>query len=257
MRPIAIMAAMESEIIELRHALTSDPEASQTQDTTAGMRDYYAGTLWGAPVVLAFSRWGKVAAASTAMHLLHHYNPTEVIFTGVAGSIDPNTRVGDVVIGTTLVQHDMDASPIFDRYELPLLGLANLPATTSIRERLAQAAHEFITRDIRTALAPESIRRFAVTDPQVVLGQIASGDQFISGPEDAQEIKSRLPDSVCVEMEGAAVAQVCFEHSVDFGVVRIISDQADSSADIDFPAFVSQVASNYSHGILRRYLAER
>jgi adenosylhomocysteine nucleosidase len=256
MRPIAIMSAMDSEIADLRRELHPNPSSGDGPHTRAGRRDYYSGTLWGVPVVLAFSRWGKVAAASTALHLIHHYEPAEIIFTGVAGSIDPRTKVGDIVVATALVQHDMDASPLFERYELPLLGLSALPTTEGLRERLVQAANGFISNDFTSSLTPESVQRFNVQSPTVAVGEIASGDQFIASPEIGRSIKSRLPACLCVEMEGAAVAQVCYEHNVDFGVIRTISDRADSAADIDFPAFLAEVASYYSHGILRRLLTQ-
>lgn len=254
MRPIAIMSAMESEIADLRRELRPDPTSPDGPHTSAGMREYYAGSLWGVPVVLAFSRWGKVAAASTALHLIHHYAPQEIIFTGVAGSIDPDTNIGDIVVATALIQHDMDASPLFARHELPLLGRSTLPTTDSLRDRLRQAAETFVKSDLATTLKSDAIRQFGIHNPQVSLGEIASGDQFIASPEHGRAIKSRLPGSLVVEMEGAAVAQVCYENSVDFGVIRTVSDRADGTADIDFPAFVADVASHYSHGILRHAL---
>src|SRR5262249_4269300 len=87
-------------------------ELEDVQVTEAGMRTYHKGNLWGTSVVLVFSRWGKVAAATTATYLIEHFGVSQLIFTGVAGGVDESLRVGDVVVASTLYQHDMDASPL-------------------------------------------------------------------------------------------------------------------------------------------------
>jgi adenosylhomocysteine nucleosidase len=87
-------------------------------------------------------------------------------------------------------------------------------------------------------------------------GLIASGDQFIGSAARVQALRNTLPDVLAVEMEGAAVAQVCHEYGVPFSVIRTLSDTADDQAHIDFPAFLNEVASLYSHGILRAFLAQ-
>ena len=111
---IGIMSAMREEIASLVMDLGTADEALHT-----GMRTYHRGCLWGIPVVLVFSRWGKVAAASTVTHLIAQFGVDEIIFTGVAGAVDPALNVGDVVIAGQLFQHDMDARPLYSRHELP------------------------------------------------------------------------------------------------------------------------------------------
>ena len=257
MTRVAIISAMRAEVADLHDSMTVDPELSLTHGQSQGMRDYWAGELWGVPVVVAWSRWGKVAAASTTTHVLQTYRPREVILTGVAGSIDPDVRVGDVVVADTLVQHDMDASPLFPRHEIPLLGVTEVAADPGIKEDLLDATAGFLTDELPQRLPEQTRAGFRIGDPRARVGQILTGDQFISGTAAVADLRDRFPGGRCVEMEGAAVAQVCFEHSVPFGVIRTISDTADHNADIDFEAFLRQVAATYSHGILRRYLAHR
>jgi adenosylhomocysteine nucleosidase len=256
MSRIAILAAMPEEIAGLHAQLEVDDRATLPAAPGRASRELLAGTLWDVPVVLAWTQWGKVAAAITATHVIAAYSPSAVIFTGVAGGLVPQVAIGDVVVADSLVQHDVDASPIFPRHEIPLLGRTSFSSDEGLRADLAAAADAFLAEDLPTA-APAAGERFGIQRPVVHRGQIASGDQFISDRAVATDLVRRLPATLCVEMEGAAVAHVCHEHEVPFGVVRIISDRADTDAGIDFPAFLEQIASAYTQGILRRYLRGR
>ena len=209
----------------------------------------------GKPVVVVFSHWGKVAASITATTLVNRFDVEEIIFTGVAGAIDSRLRVGDIIVGTDLYQHDMDASPIIARHEIPLLGRAAIATDASVRIRLAKAAEEFISRDFSHMVAQTTVQAFSLESPKVYASAIASGDQFVSEPGLSADIGQRLPGVACVEMEGAAVAQVCESFNVPFGVIRTISDGANESSEMDFQAFISNVAKAYSLGIVKRYLA--
>ncbi len=215
-------------------------EMASDQISEQGKRSYHQGKLWDHPCVLAFSRWGKVAAAATATHLITRYGVSEIVFTGVAGGAAPNLRIGDVVIGSELCQHDMDASPLFARHEIPLLGTTFFVTEPARRSAILKAAKEFaLTRSKK---------------PQVVEGLIASGDKFFASASALDELKSRLPKVQCVEMEGAAVAQVCHEYGIPFSILRVISDSADEASPTDFPEFVRTVASQYSHGIIKNWI---
>ena len=223
-------------------------------EQTIGSRTYYRGTLLGTPVVVVFSHWGKVAASVTATTLINLFDVSEILFTGVAGAVDGRMSVGDIIIGTDFYQHDMDASPIISRHEIPLLGRAAISANTAIASKLQQAANAFISDDFGAAISGDTIEAFSLKGPRVMCAAIASGDQFISSPELAADIVKRLAGVVCVEMEGAAVAQVCESFGVPFGVVRTISDGANESSDMDFQSFINTVARVYSLGIVKRYL---
>lgn len=244
---LGIMSAMHEEFESLLREMTD------VRKTHFGMRDYHAGKLWQHDAVLVFSRWGKVAAATTATDLIARYNIRELIFTGVAGGVQKGLKVGDVIVAKDLVQHDMDASPIFARHEIPLLGMTKFPADLPISGRLEEAARTFLG-EIQTHVASDKLERFSISKPKVLRADIASGDKFFASKDDLEELRQRLTSISCVEMEGAAVAQVCFEHKIPFAVLRTISDAADDSAHIDFQEFVRSIATHYSHGILRRYL---
>lgn len=197
-----------------------------------GMREYTAGTLWQIDAVCVLSRIGKVAAAMTAAILVEKFGVTHIVFTGVAGSGDPQVNVGDIVVADSLVQHDMDASPLFPRFEVPLTGLTRFATDVALTERLAAAAAK---------------------TTRVHRGLIASGDQFIGRLQQITALKTALPDLLAVEMEGAAVAQVCFELGIPFAVIRTISDNANDEAAVDFLHFIQTVASRYAHEVIENF----
>jgi adenosylhomocysteine nucleosidase len=245
---VGIMSAMREEIERLL------AEMKDVEVVEAGMRAYHRGTLWGAPAVLVVSRWGKVAAATTATYLVEHFGVGRVIVTGVAGGTDEALGVGDVVVASRLIQHDMDASPLFPRHEVPLLGVTGIPTDAKLRRASLAAAAEFLADGLPARVAPELLRDFGIARPRVGEAAIASGDRFFASRQDREQLTSALPGVACVEMEGAAVAQVCHEYGVPFVVIRTISDSADEGAPADFPRFVKHVAGAYAHGILKNLI---
>lgn len=244
---IGLMGAMPEETQAL-----VDQIGPNAQCIEAGMRTYYKGLLWGQTVVLVTSRCGKVAAASTATHLIGEFGVDEIIFTGVAGHVDPELHVGDIVVATSLYQHDMDASPLFPRFEVPLLDRSDFPTDDPRRAQVMAAARAFVEHDLHEAVGSEALLALHITRPKVVEGEIASGDQFMSCSDTLEELRRVRPGTVCVEMEGAAVAQVCYEHRIPLTVLRTISDSADEAAPDDFWRSLSLLASAYSHGIMHR-----
>lgn len=245
---LAIVSALPEEIIAITESLTD------ARSEESGRRRYHVGRFCGVEVVAVFSRWGKVAAAATATHIVTTYSATQVIFTGVAGAIDPALSIGDIVIGTELIQHDLDASPIFRRYEIPLLGKTTIATDPDLRARLTVAAQEFLRNDVRSSVPADALAVFKISSPKVRDGLIASGDKFFASAEEIAAVRQRLPAALCVEMEGAAVAQVCEEYGVSFGIVRTISDAADHNSVHDFPRFSREIAGHYSAGVLSRFV---
>jgi adenosylhomocysteine nucleosidase len=244
---IGIMGAMREEV----DGLAEELGASRRTEVRGG-RAYHRGTLFGREVVVVYSRIGKVAAAATATHLLVEYGVRELVFTGVAGGADPSLRVGDVVVASALWQHDMDASPLFPRHEVPLLGLSTFRVGEAQRARAVEAARRFLAEP--GALPPALVEEFSLGGARVVEGEVASGDKFFARSDELAALRERLPNVACVEMEGAAVAQVCHEYGVPLTVIRTLSDAADEGAPVDFLRFVQQVARRYTHGILRHLL---
>ena len=249
MKRIGIMAALHGEVAGLLAAMGAGAEVRRI-----GGRDYYSGQLLGSECVIVLARVGKVAAAATAVTLIREFNAGQLVFTGLAGAVADQLRVGDVVVAESLLQHDMDASPLFPRYEIPLLACSKFAADAGFSDLLARCATAYLQEDFMAHAGPDLCRQFGFEQPAVHRGMIVSGDRFINDARGVAALRAELPEALCVEMEGAAVAQICHEYEVPFAVVRTISDRADDSASLDFSAFLDQVASVYSAGILRRYL---
>lgn len=244
-----ILGAMPQEVALMARSMTV------TRTIEAGMRTFYEGTWAGQEVVLVHSRIGKVSAAITTLLLLERFGVSHVIFTGVAGAVDPALRIGDVVVADQLVQHDMDASPLpaFQRFEIPLLGKVFFEA--ELHAETLAAAQRYAMGDFLTEVPLEKRQAFGLDQPGIYRGLIASGDQFLADPAKTAALRAALPQLLCTEMEGASVAQVCHEMGgVPCSVIRVISDQADHSAVVDFTRFINEVAEYLTGGIVRTLL---
>jgi adenosylhomocysteine nucleosidase len=157
------------------------------------------------------------------------------------------------VVADALVQHDMDASPLFPRFEIPLTGLSHFPGDHAMAMQLLTAAHGFLEKDFAEVIDADHRTAFRLQQPRVHRGLIASGDQFMQDRTIINTLNAALPGLVAVEMEGAAVAQVCYELGIPCAVIRTISDNANEDAATDFLTFVSAVAARYAFHIVRRY----
>lgn len=217
-----------------------------------GKRIYFTGQINGNDTVVVFSRWGKVAAATTATTLIHEFKITELLFTGVAGAISPELKIGDVVLGKRLIQHDMDARPLMAQHEIPLLSKTYFESDTTHLDITSKAMDEvFENNCLHAIIEKEYLREFNISQPKCVVGDIASGDQFFSSNKQKQALSTQLPEVLCVEMEGAAVAQVCYEYEIPFSVIRTISDVADDQSHINFPSFINKISSKYAAEIIK------
>jgi adenosylhomocysteine nucleosidase len=190
----------------------------------------------------------------TATTLVEKFGVTHILFTGVAGAGDASIRVGDIVVAESLVQHDMDASPLFPRYEVPLTGLSHFASDRQLALDLAAAARHFLETDFVHAIDPQEKAVFALQAPRVHQGLVGSGDQFVSDGDRIQALSGALPGLLAVEMEGAAVAQACADFGRPFAVVRTISDRADDAAHVDFARFIEEVASATTRAIIEEWL---
>lgn len=245
-RIIGIMGAMHEEINEVLHL------ANDIKEYSLGMRTYYTGTINNIKVVIVFSRWGKVAAATTVSSLILEFKITELIFTGVAGAVASDLKIGDVVIAKRLIQHDMDARPLMKQFEIPLLEKTFFESPEMQLNIAATAVQDLIKNiPLETVIDKTAMNNFGINIPQLFVGDIASGDHFFSDALAKTTLLSILPSILCVEMEGAAVAQVCYEYNIPFTIIRTISDAADEHSVKDFPLFVQQVAGRYSAEIIR------
>ena len=243
----AIVSAMDEELRGLRQHLAGGACVRH-----AG-REFWTGTLAGAPVVLVLSRIGKVAAATTVAALLCRFGDvSRVLFTGAAGGLGEGVRVGDIVVADALLQHDMDASPLFPRFEVPLYGRSRFeadPALANAADAAAEAMLALVCAGgacLEGGLSPAHLDEFGLVRPRVHRGLIVSGDRFVSSASECAALRAALPDALAVEMEGAAVAQVCADFGVPLAVVRTVSDRADDAAHVDFVRFIGDVASRYT-----------
>lgn len=229
---------------------------SNARTTDRAGRRFVQGQLWGHDVVCALSGIGKVAAATTTTMLIEHFGVQAVVFTGVAGGVGPGVHVGDVVVATQFVQHDMDARPLFERWLVPGYPSALFDSDPALRQGLEAAA--------RSAVAEAATWQSPLLNghrPQVHTGLIGSGDQFMHSAAVCTQLCHDLAGVghtlLAVEMEGAAIAQTCADYGVPLAAVRTISDRADDQAHVDFPAFVTHVASRYAQHIITHWLQQQ
>jgi adenosylhomocysteine nucleosidase len=245
-RPLAIVSAMHEELRALLPLLDTDSRV------TLGERHFHRGHIAGRPVVMVLSGIGKVAAAITATLLIHEFDAAALLFTGVAGGLKPGVRVGDVVVARELLQHDMDASPLFPRYEVPLTGRSRFATDAALSAALAAAARDCMAGAAELLGAHRA--EFGIAAPAVHEGLVVSGDRFVSSAAESRTLCVALPDALAVEMEGAAVAQVCAAFGHPLAVLRTISDRADDAAHADFSRFIAEVASVYTRAVVQRWL---
>lgn len=246
---LALVSALPQELDAVLALLPDE------QRTDLARRGFWRGHLHGREVVAVLSGIGKAAAATTTALVIERFGASAIVMTGVAGGLGPGVRVGDVVVAAELLQHDMDASPIFPRHEVPGYGRARFATDAALSDRLA-AACEAVLRDPGSTLGAEAVEAFALAGSRLHRGLIVTGDRFVSRAAESQALCAELPDALAVDMESAAVAQVCADFGVPLAVVRTISDRADDAAHVDFPRFLGQVASRYSAAIIERLLGE-
>lgn len=221
---IGIIGAMDEEV----ELLLAGMQGAETVEK-AGIR-YYKGTYSQQNVVVCKSGVGKVNAAVTTQILVDSFGVSKVIFTGVAGAVDPQLNIGDIVISSECLQHDMDVTALgFDRGVIPYQEVSAFPADKGLIALAEQACAELGEVNCR-------------------VGRVLSGDQFIASREQVAWFYEHL-QGACVEMEGAAVAQACYMNGVPYAVIRSMSDKADGSAHANFAEF-TVASSRRSHAIL-------
>lgn len=217
---IGIIGAMEEEVEALKEAM----EIRKTEEV-AGMV-FCEGVLCGKDAVVVRSGIGKVNAGICAQILVDHFDVDVLINTGIAGSLDARIDIGDMVISTDAVHHDMDATIFGDPAgQVPRMDTLAFPADGVLVEK-AKAANEKANPEIRT-----------------FTGRVASGDQFISSAEAKERIVSMF-HPLCTEMEGAGIAQAAYLNKVSYVIIRAISDKADNSAVMDYPEFERQAITH-------------
>lgn len=217
---VGIIGAMDEEVASLKDAL------EEKTVTEIAEMEFCEGKLDGADAVVVQCGMGKVNAGICANTLINEFGCTKIINTGVAGSLDNQLDIGDIVVSVDAVQHDFTVEAIgFQKGEIPYTGLYAFPADETMRAEAVKAVRE---------VAP---------DIHVYEGRICSGDQFISTEEQKEEIISDF-GGMCCEMEGAAIAQACYLNKTPFVVIRAISDKSDGSQSVEYETFKAAAAEN-------------
>ncbi|MDH1601625.1 5'-methylthioadenosine/adenosylhomocysteine nucleosidase [Empedobacter sp. GD03739] len=248
-RIIGIIGAIPQEINGVVNLLTNK------QEHKIGRRSYFTGKLNNQKVVVVYSRVGKVAASATVTTLILEFNVSELIFTGVAGGIHADVKIGDIVLGQSLIQHDMNAQPLFPAYEIPMLGKAYFEADSSQLQVATTAILEILEEQhLHNVISEKDLDKFNIHQPQLHVGLIGSGDLFFSTNSQKEKLQQNLPEMLCVEMEGAAVAQVCYEFDIPFIIIRTISDDADDHSTLDFNSFIEKISNVYSIEIIKNII---
>lgn len=239
---IGLIGAIKEEIFLLKD------EIHDLKTDRIGSRDFFSGTIAGHEVVICTSGWGKVAAASTATSLINLFQVDHLLFIGLAGSMKDYLKTGDIVVGDKLIQHDVFLSRLVDLHvELPSRKKFEFDIYPAAWRRAFAAASQF-AKNLDEGCYP------AVSDvyhPHIYIGAIATGDQFVAETEGKNLISERFPQVLCVEMEGAAIAQVAADYGISCSVIRIISDQADENAHENFSAFLFSNISRISAEIAK------
>lgn len=227
---IGLMGAMDEEI-----ALLLEQVERQNTVVFAGI-NFVTGLFHGKEVVVCKSGVGKVNAAATTQVLVDRFEVDTILFTGVAGAVHPELNIGDIVISSSCQQHDMDVTPLgFARGIIPYQDVSNFPAD----RRLIRLAEEACSK--------------LCSDNNFIVGKVLSGDQFISNHDYVRELHETM-EGACVEMEGAAVAQVCHMNQIPYVILRSMSDKADGTADVNFAEF-TVLAARHSFEIINEMVA--
>lgn len=217
---LGIIGAMDEEVAKLKEQMT------EVQVHKKANMEFVQGVMEGKQVVVVRSGIGKVNAGICAQILVDDYRVDGIINTGIAGSLRAEINIGDIVISTDAVQHDMDAVAFgYPLGQIPRMDVFSFEAD----KELAKLAEDCCRRVI----------------PQVGIfhGRVASGDAFIASHERKTKIVNEF-DAFCCEMEGAAIAQAAYLNGIPFLIIRAISDKADDSASMDYPAFEAMAIEN-------------
>ena len=199
--------------------------------------EFYEGTIGNTEVVVVRSGIGKVNAGICVQILVDLFNVTHVINTGIAGSLNADINIGDIVLSTDACYHDVDITVFgYKKGEIPQIGAATFEADKELREK-----------------AKASIKK-AAPDIGVFEGRVCSGDQFISSAE-VKDAIIKEHGGLCTEMEGAAIAQASYLNNTPFLIIRAISDKADGGAEVDYPTFEAKAAKDCA-AIVMEIIAE-
>lgn len=229
---IGIVGAMDEEIDQILPNIKSASSHEHLGLT------FTKGKLNGMKVVVAKSGIGKVNTAMVLTTLIEHYHPEAIIFTGIAGAIDDDLLPGDVVIGDRVTYHDMGY-----QYPSGFEDMQTINPMNGQKNPLVFHSDSLLVEYADRVLTDLDLQRPDDQRANIKQGLIVSGDLFVADKDKKEWLEQRY-QADAVEMEGAAIGQICYQHSIPFLVIRSISDSADDSASVDFNEFISKAAKN-------------
>lgn len=217
---LGLIGAMDSEVCELKNDMTINKVT-----TMAGM-EFCQGCMYGKDIVVVKCGVGKVNAAVCTQILVDKFAVSAVVNTGIAGALNNDIDICDIVISKDAIEHDLDVTPLgYERGIIPDMNTSVFGSDESLMKLALESAKE------------------AKVGVNVFVGRVVSGDQFIAGKEKKDDLESRFSGD-CAEMEGAAIAHVAYLNDIPCLIIRSISDKADGSADMDYPTFEKKAARN-------------
>lgn len=229
---IGIIGAMQAEVEGLKSELTGEKKVK----VIAG-REFVSGKIGNIDVIVCQSGVGKVNMALTTQSMIDEFKPDYVLNTGIAGSLDAKIDIGDVVLATEAVEHDMTVEAFgYKKGQVPGMDVFAFPCDEKLR-KIAKESCEKVNTDIK-----------------VFEGRILTGDMFVAGSDVKDELKKEF-GGLCTEMEGAALAHTAYLNKVPCLILRVISDKADNSAEMDYPTFEAKAAKdslNLTNEFIRR-----
>ncbi|MGN0438521.1 MAG: 5'-methylthioadenosine/adenosylhomocysteine nucleosidase [Lachnospiraceae bacterium] len=210
---LGIIGAMDEEVAKIKEKMTDVTVIKKT-----GM-DFYKGYIHEHPVVVVRSGIGKVNAGICTQILVDDFSVDAVVNTGIAGSLNADINIGDIVLSTDTLEHDMDAVNFgYELGQIPRMDTLSFPADEKLRTMAKKVCEKVIP------------------DVKIFEGRIVSGDQFISDKTKKQWLIDNFA-GYCTEMEGAAIGHTAYLNKIPFLIIRAISDKADDSATMDYPTF--------------------
>lgn len=247
---IGILGAIKDEISWIF------PLLKEQRQEKIGNRKYYIGKLNNKNIVASYSGYGKVASSLTATTLITKHNVDLIIFVGVAGALKKLVSIGDIVIGKNFYQHDVSASPTFKKFMLPFQKTPFIKGNDKLIKKAKAGVEKFLTNpNFKNLFSQNVLNDFNIKHPKLFIEDITSSDKAVLKKDEKLSLAKDLPSAFAVDMEGGAISQVCEDFSTPFVIIRVISDDINSSDNLNLKIFLTDLTSVYFKEIIT-YLLE-
>lgn len=252
---VGIMATDAEELGDVVSLMESPVQVNR------GMRTFYRGKLWGTETIIFLSNCGKVASASATVEMIRE-GVDCIVFLGTAGALDKRLNIGDIVIPKKLIQFDVDFDPFMPPFTLPCKDMM-FSTDMNLHRAAFNACSEFLKHDMCAQIDKETSQDMHIEKPKVIDYSVGTADHFLISEKEISNLKIFAPEVACIEMEGAAVAEVAMSYGIPFVAIRTIAnyvDSLDSSENfrvaIDYNRFLQKVQSTYNKNILKYFFLQ-